>query len=159
MPKTKTVSAKTSLRSHLVLGSLFENIEVAERTLVDLCNEAGCPSDDEYWLVTALREALANAAKHGNKLNPALKVDIDYTVNPDRVEIRILDEGQGFDLNDVPDPTDAANLLRPSGRGIFYMNQFMSHVDITCGQGGGTEVFMYRDLNPGEPVTQDAGEA
>jgi len=54
------------LEASLILASRFENIEVAERALVDLCQRAGCADDEEYWLVTALREAVANAVRHGN---------------------------------------------------------------------------------------------
>jgi serine/threonine-protein kinase RsbW len=131
-----------------VLSSRFENIEVAERALLDLCTRAGCRSDDEYWLVTALREALANAIRHGNRQDPALAVDVRFRVVDGTVEIRIEDEGQGFDLALVPDPTEAGNLLRPSGRGIFYLRQFMSRVDIGRGASGGTVVTMSRELAP-----------
>ena len=55
------MNANAKLRANLVLASRFENIEVAERALVDLCHRAGCADDQEYWLVTALREAVANA--------------------------------------------------------------------------------------------------
>ncbi len=131
-----------------MLSSRFENIEVAERALLDLCSRAGCRGDDEYWLVTALREALANAIRHGNRQDPSRMVDVRFQVARCGVEIRIEDEGHGFDLAQVPDPTDAANLLRPSGRGIFYMRQFMSRVDIGRGANGGTVVTMSRELAP-----------
>lgn len=139
---------KTALRAHLVLASKFENIEVAERALLDLCAEAGCRGDDEYWLITALREGLANAIRHGNQGNPDLMVDVSFTVSGQTVEIRIKDQGEGFDLSEVPDPTDAANILRPSGRGIFYMHQFMNEVEFSWGANGGTTVHMIRQLTP-----------
>jgi serine/threonine-protein kinase RsbW len=140
--------ADTALKAHLVLSSRFENIEIAERALVDLADQAGFSGDDSYWLVTALREAAANAIRHGNKKDPDLDVVLDYRIEGDEVTIRIEDEGEGFDLADVPDPTDPGYLLRPSGRGIFYMRQFMTRVDFSRRSGGGTVVEMTRRLEP-----------
>lgn len=134
------------LRAHLVLTSRFENIEVAERALRDLFDQVGCDGDDLYWVVTALREALANAVKHGNRSQPERRIYIDYTVDDSEVTIRVEDEGEGFDPAVIPDPTDAENLLRPSGRGIFYMQQFMSHVEFGQAPNGGTSVIMVKQL-------------
>ena len=140
------MSTNTRLRADLVLASRFENIEVAERTLVDLCHRAGCAEDEEYWLVTAHREAVANAVRHGNRPDPDRLVRVAYTIDNSTVTIRVEDEGQGFDPADIPDPTDPENLLRPSGRGIFYMRQFMNRVDFDSTASGGTAVVMVKDL-------------
>lgn len=142
------------LRANLALASRFENIEVAERALLDLCRRAGWPSDEDYWLVTALREAVANAVRHGNRQNPKKLVRLEYTVHDSTVTIVIEDEGEGFDPGDVPDPTNPENLLRPSGRGIFYMRQFMTRVEFSRAPGGGTVVEMARRL---EPETRSSG--
>ena len=140
------MNAHAQLRANLVLASRFENIEVAERALVDLCRRAGCADDEEYWLVTALREAVANAVRHGNQQDPDRCVRVAYTISNSTVTIRVEDEGHGFDPADIPDPTDPENLLRPSGRGIFYMRQFMNRVDFGSTAAGGTAVVMVKDL-------------
>jgi serine/threonine-protein kinase RsbW len=137
------------MQAHLILSSRFENIEVAERTLIDLVAQAEGDGDDEYWLVTALREALANAIRHGNRQNPALKVWVDFTIENNTLTIRVEDEGEGFAPEELPDPTDPENLLRPSGRGIFYMKQFMDQVDFDSTSQGGTSVTMVRKLHAG----------
>jgi serine/threonine-protein kinase RsbW len=133
---------------HLCLSSRFANIEVAERALVDLCSQAGHSSDSSYWLVTALREAVANAIQHGNREDESKLIRIDMRIIDDEVTIRIEDQGRGFSLDDVPDPTDPELLLRPSGRGIFYMRQFMTGVEFSRAPGGGTVVEMTRRLEP-----------
>jgi serine/threonine-protein kinase RsbW len=138
--------ANSKLCADLVLGSRFENIEVAERALVDLCHRAGCARDEEYWLVTALREAVANAVRHGNQQDPDRVVRIGYTISNSTVTIRVEDEGEGFDPAQISDPTDPENLLRPSGRGIFYMRQFMNSVEFGSTPAGGTTVVMVKDL-------------
>ena len=135
-------------RARLELASRFENIEVAERAFRDLCTEVGCDGDEIYWVVTALREALANAVRHGNRLEPARKVRVDLAVADCEVRIRIDDEGQGFDPSTIPDPTEEENLLRPSGRGIFYMRQFMTRVEFDRSPEGGTSVLMVKRLQP-----------
>jgi serine/threonine-protein kinase RsbW len=140
------MNTNAKLRASLVLASRFENIEVAERALVDLCHRAGCAEDEEYWLVTALREALANAVRHGNRRDPERLVRVAYTIDNSSIIIRVEDEGEGFDPADIPDPTDPENLLRPSGRGIFYMRQFMNSVDFSSTAAGGTAVVMVRNL-------------
>jgi serine/threonine-protein kinase RsbW len=143
------------LRVHLVLASRFENIEVAERAFRDLCSEAGCDGDELYWVATALREALANAVRHGNRLEPERKVHLEYSVDGCEVLIRVEDEGDGFDVSSIPDPTSPENLLRPSGRGIFYMQQFMTRVEFGRSPGGGTSVLMVKKL---QPMTKESGQ-
>jgi serine/threonine-protein kinase RsbW len=134
------------LRAKLVLASRFENIEVAERALVDLCHRAGCADDEEYWLITALREAVANAVRHGNRQDPGRIVRVAYEIANSTFTIRVEDQGEGFDPKSIPDPTDPENLLRPSGRGIFYMRQFMNRVDFSSTPAGGTAVVMVKEL-------------
>jgi len=89
-------------------------------------------SDQEIFSVRlALEEALVNAIKHGNQFDRAKKVFISYRFLPDRFEIRITDEGQGFDPNDVPDPTAVENLERPCGRGLMLIKHYMTEVNYT----------------------------
>ena len=135
-----------TLRASLALASRFENIEIAARTLAELCQQAGHGGDADYWLSTALRDAVANAVRHGNQNDPTREVRVDYEIVDSVVTIRVEDDGDGFDPSDIPDPTDPANLLRPSGRGIFYMRQFMNHVEFGRASSGGTAVVMVRDL-------------
>jgi serine/threonine-protein kinase RsbW len=138
-----------------VLASRFENIEVAERALSELCGQVGCDDDEVYWLVTALREALANAVRHGNRAQPEREVRVDCTIEDRTVTIRVEDEGDGFDPATIPDPTNPENLLRPSGRGIFYMQQFMNRVEFSRAANGGTAVLMVKELQPTTRSAED----
>tara|TARA_Y100001934_G_C12375875_1_gene789185 strand:- start:2676 stop:3083 length:408 start_codon:yes stop_codon:yes gene_type:complete len=76
----------------------------------------------------ALEEGLANAIKHGNKMDPNKQVTVECFMNEDVVRVVIKDEGNGFDLNEVPDPTLPENLDKPSGRGVMLMKAFMDDV-------------------------------
>ena len=131
---------------YLELSSRVVNIEIGERALIDLCATAGFADDDCYWAVTALREALANAIVHGNQQDPGRRVVLVVRIEGDEVFIRVEDEGEGFNPKAGPDPTDPANLLEQSGRGIFYMQQFMTRVEFSLAPAGGTVVEMTRRL-------------
>jgi len=96
--------------------------------------------------VTALREAVANAIRHGNQQRHERRVLVDFWMDGREIVIRVEDEGEGFDFEAVPDPTDPGYLLQPNGRGIFYMRQFMTRVEFSCASGGGTVVEMARRL-------------
>jgi serine/threonine-protein kinase RsbW len=87
-----------------------------------------CHDRDLFSIKLALEEALVNAIKHGNHYDRARKVRIAYRLLPDRFEVQITDEGQGFDPSGVPDPTAPENLERPGGRGLMLMRRFMTEV-------------------------------
>jgi serine/threonine-protein kinase RsbW len=90
---------------------------------------------DIFAIKLALEEALVNAIKHGNQLDRAKAVRVAYRVSAERFEVRITDEGPGFDPADVPDPTAPENLERPCGRGILLMRHYMTEVAYTdCGR-------------------------
>ena len=95
----------------------------------------------------ALEEALVNAIKHGNKLDPAKKVRVEAKVTRDRVEIEIEDEGPGFSRCAVPDPTAEENLCKCSGRGILLIEAYMNSVTWSR---GGRRVRMVRYNQPHE---------
>lgn len=76
----------------------------------------------------ALEEALVNAIKHGNQMDAAKVVTVEYLVRPERFDVRITDQGAGFDPDDVPDPTDPDNIERPCGRGLLLIRYYMTEV-------------------------------
>jgi serine/threonine-protein kinase RsbW len=83
---------------------------------------------DVFAVRLALEEALINAIKHGNQMDRTKNVRVAFRLSSDRFEIRIDDEGSGFNPEDVPDPTAVENLERPCGRGIMLMRHYMSTV-------------------------------
>jgi len=98
----------------------------------------------------ALREALANAIKHGNKLSPDKRVFVRIEVNGgDELRIAVEDQGEGFDPQHVANPLDPQNLLRESGRGVFYMRNFMDNVHFSTTEGGGTRIELTKKLSKG----------
>jgi serine/threonine-protein kinase RsbW len=95
----------------------------------------------------ALEEAMVNAIKHGNKLDPGKRVVVEAKVTPQRVEIEIEDQGPGFTRSSVPDPTAEENLCKCSGRGILLIEAYMNSVEWSR---GGRRVRMVRYNEPSE---------
>lgn len=133
-------------RFHLAIGSRFENIELVQVVLRDSLERLGMEEDARHWVDVAVREALANAIKHGNAQNPSKQVHVDLEVEGDEVVIRVEDEGMGFDPSQLGDPLAPENLLLPNGRGIFYMKSFMDEIEYGAGPGGGTMVTLRKRL-------------
>lgn len=140
---------------HMTIASRFENIELVQAVVDDALKERGVPDDTRHWVGLALREAVANAIKHGNRQDPEKQVEIEATLGPERIELRILDEGAGFDPGEVADPLAPENRFRASGRGIFYMKRFMDEVEYGSAPGGGTALTLRKRLEPVEGARQE----
>ncbi len=112
----------------LVISSELENIEPVISELTKRAMEIGF-SDDKIWSLTlALREALSNAIIHGNKEDKEKKVEIVYEIGEADLQIKIKDEGEGFDFRQIPDPLEEKNMASPSGRGIFLLKNCIDKV-------------------------------
>jgi serine/threonine-protein kinase RsbW len=76
-----------------------------------------------------MEEALVNAIKHGNRMDPNKSVRIACRISHRKIRIEIEDQGSGFQPESVPDPTADENLERPCGRGIMLMRAFMNLIE------------------------------
>lgn len=142
--------ARMVRKTQLALQSRYENIELAEHLLTELGRDCRIDEETLYWIGMALREALANAIKHGNKLSAAKRVFVDMWAEPEeKMHIAVEDEGVGFDASQLEDPTSPHNLLRSSGRGVFYMRSFMDEVRFVPGEKGGTRIELVKRLPAG----------
>jgi serine/threonine-protein kinase RsbW len=103
--------------------------QAVQERIVSLLEQLNYPLRDVFGVRLALEEALVNAIKHGNQMDPTKTVQIECRVNHERVWVRIQDEGRGFDINALPDPTLEENLEKPSGRGVLLMREFMTKVE------------------------------
>jgi serine/threonine-protein kinase RsbW len=106
------------------LGEARRIQEEIEKALRD-CQYNG---DDVFKIRLAVEEALVNAIKHGNQLVYEKRVRGSYRVTPERFDVRIVDEGPGFNPEDVPDPTLPENIEKGCGRGVFLIRGFMTEV-------------------------------
>ena len=104
-----------------------------QKRIMDDVEKHGFNSESTFAIKLALEEALINAIKHGNKLDPKKKVHVEARVTPKQAEIVIEDQGVGFDRHHVPNPLEDCNLEKCSGRGILLMEAYMSRVEYTHG--------------------------
>ena len=135
------MSGKTS---KFTIVSTIEAIDDAVVKTVAFATETGFADDALFGIDMAVREAVANAVKHGNKLDDTKPVEITLNDLSDGLEILIRDHGAGFDVDEVPDPTNPENLLKASGRGILFMHNFVDQVAWERHDGGGMLVRMIK---------------
>jgi serine/threonine-protein kinase RsbW len=128
----------------LTIASDFGFVELAEIVASNLAQMVGFDEETMMWIGMAVREAVINAIRHGNKHDKNKRVEIRFSINAESLRVRVADEGDGFDPSTVPNPLDPENLLKPSGRGIFYMRTFMDEVEFSSRPNGGTVVQMLR---------------
>lgn len=116
-------SDKTALYT-LQLPSRIDSITTLEN-FIDTLREKYSFSDEVYAnVLTCLSEATVNAIIHGNKENPNKKVYINLEVIEEkRLIFTISDEGNGFNFNNLPDPTAPENLENLTGRGVFIIKR------------------------------------
>lgn len=124
--------------------------------LVDIQNLVGKASrafglDEElsHWIELSVNESAINAIQHGNRLDESKDVFLRISSDGEKIEVIVEDHGEGFDLADVPDPTDVENLLKPGGRGILIIQSFMDTVEVTRRPGGGSRLRMVKKLQNG----------
>ena len=110
------------------IGSDFHQAKEVEEQIIAAAAQCGYDGDTIFALRLSVEEALSNAIRHGNLYDINKKVDIRYSVSPERIDLYVRDEGLGFDPEVVPDPTMPENLESPSGRGIMLMRAYMNQV-------------------------------
>lgn len=100
-----------------------------QQVVLDQVSQLGYSERTIFGIKLALEEALVNAIKHGNQLDPSKEVRLSFSADDRELLVEIEDEGPGFVPADVPDPTDPENLERPCGRGLFLMRAYMTECD------------------------------
>lgn len=129
------------------ISSVLDNLDLIQVLTDSLTGFMHFDEDSAHWIGMSVREAVTNAIQHGNKLDAEKKVDISFRIDPNRILILVRDQGNGFNVKDIPNPLDSDNLLKPSGRGIFYMRTFMDEVEFRSLSEGGMEVRMMKRLH------------
>ena len=120
--------SKSSTNKVVVPGQALELERVCSAILseVRLCNY----SEDEVFAVhLAVEEAFANALKHGNCDDREKTIIVEYSVSPNRVDISVTDQGQGFKPEKLPDPRCGRNIYKAFGRGVLLMRSYMDKVE------------------------------
>lgn len=113
-----------------------------EEQILRLADDLGYSQECGFAIRLALEEALVNAHKHGNKGDSTKKIVISYRVDPQRVVVRVRDEGAGFNPQALPDCTAPDRVVLPNGRGIMLMHAYLDHV---CFNEQGNEVQLVKE--------------
>lgn len=121
----------------MIEGGIIEKIELAstidsltkiEGFVTRVCEQSRLGDDYYGNILIASTEAVNNAITHGNQLNPNKQVSLNMETSKNNVSVTVIDEGIGFDFNNVPDPTLPENINKLSGRGVFLMKNLADEV-------------------------------
>jgi serine/threonine-protein kinase RsbW len=107
------------------------NIVIVEKLINDICSSYQVSEDYYGNILVAVTEAVNNAMQHGNKLDPSKKVDVEFKAGEKTITFLVHDQGEGFDYNTLPDPTNPENIEKPSGRGVFLMRHLADKVEFS----------------------------
>jgi serine/threonine-protein kinase RsbW len=138
------VDRRKGPRAILVYSDIFpsclEAVETVLARMMGKLTELGCLDGQRDEVDLALREALVNAVKHGNRGQLNKRVELDcFQQHDGGILLVVRDEGPGFDPAHIADPTEPDNIFRTSGRGILLIRSFMDEVQF---QRGGREIRM-----------------
>lgn len=128
------------------LDSRLESADAAESLAIEAAREAGLDEDEQHRFGMAVRESVINAVVHGNRYNARKKVGLRIAVQADRLVVTVDDEGEGFELEALPDPVAGENILQQSGRGIFLIRAFVDEFQVRRLSPKGTEVKLVKYL-------------
>ena len=124
----------------------------AQEKLVALMEKFEYSMRDVFAMRLSLEEGITNAIRHGNKFASDKNVIIRCDISTDKMSVVIVDEGDGFDPEDVPDPTLEEFIERPCGRGLMLMRAYLNLCEYSD---GGRCLTMERERNSPLPILED----
>ena len=137
-------AVRLEFRSH------FDMLDFVQVVSDEMGRLVGLDTDSTHWVSVAVRESVINAIKHGNREDEDKRVTVEFILTPvgasTRLTVRVVDQGEGFDPVEVADPLAPENLLKSSGRGIFFMRNFMDDLRLQRAPEGGMEVVMVKTV-------------
>ena len=148
------MASRAPIQRSIVVESTPSAMAAPCQQILSAMTDRGFGQDDVFAVHLAVEEAFLNAVKHGNKMDPDKTVTIDFSIDGEKVDIEMKDEGEGFDPGGVPDPRLGDNLYRPEGRGLLLISAYM-HVVEYNEQGNGLHMLRYRDVPMPRPGDAD----
>lgn len=130
----------------IIIESDINNIRIVERAIDEATNEIGISQDNYGKILVSTLEAVNNAILHGNKSNPQKVVDIEIAFKTNILKITVKDEGQGFNPEEVPDPTLPENIEELNGRGVYLMSRLSDKLKYS--KKGNTVTMTFKNLAP-----------
>ena len=140
----------------LEFNSVFEMVDFVQIVSDHMGRSVGLDEDSLHWVGVAIRESVINAIKHGNRHDAAKHVFVEFEATTADVvpelSIRVRDQGEGFEPEEVANPLAPENLLKSSGRGIFLIRNFMDDVQLQRAPEGGMEIRMVKRVQAANPA-------
>jgi putative Holliday junction resolvase len=130
----------------ICLPSNIEYLPLIDTVCQAFCGWAAIGEEATDEVSMAVIEAATNAMVHGNASETSKRIRAVFQRAPCEIIITVDDEGPGFDPGKIPNPVDAENLLKESGRGVYIMRQVMDDVQFGPGPDGGTRVRLVKRL-------------
>ncbi|WP_296452147.1 ATP-binding protein [Rubinisphaera sp.] len=127
LSNTPSDSMKMKSGSAVISSDEAAALDVQDQ-IIELLESFSFSNRDLFSIRLALAEAITNAIRHGNRMDPSKTVTIEWAVSPQQISVTITDEGAGFDPETLVDPTEEENLDRPGGRGVLLIQNFMDEV-------------------------------
>lgn len=128
-----------TMEKSILIESRIENINIIEKIIDEVSEEAKINSEVYGKILIATVEAVNNAIVHGNNQDEAKNVKVDFQITERDISIFIEDEGTGFNFYNVPDPTTPENIENIHGRGVYLMKHLADDV-IFHGNGNRVEI-------------------
>ncbi len=142
----ESMTLKSPVTFELTIRSKLDELEAVQKLIGQATLAFGLNEDIAYWLELTISESMINAIRHGNRSDPTKHAYLRISFDGENVEIIVEDQGEGFKLDELADPTREENLLKPCGRGILIIRSFMDKVIVTSKEGGGTRLRMLKKL-------------
>ena len=135
-------AARDSKTVELTLETAWQTIDLTQAITERVAQTAGFDEDDIHKITMSVREGMINALHYGNRMQREKKVHLSYTFEPERMVIRMIDEGTGFEAQQLEDPLAEENLMKTSGRGLLIVRAFMDEMRVGRARSGGAELMM-----------------
>ena len=135
------------LSEAMKISSELKNVKLVSAEILESLLPFNIASHDLLDIRLCLEEALINAIKYGNKLQPDLSIEITYSIENSILKITVLDQGKGFDHENLPDPTLEENLQELKGRGVYLIRRLMDEVIFNE---VGNQITMMKNLKKGD---------
>ena len=147
----------------LEFNSVFEMVDFVQIVSDHMGRSVGLDEDSLHWVGVAIRESVINAIKHGNRHDAAKHVFVEFEATTvdlvPELTIRVRDQGEGFEPEEVANPLAPENLLKSSGRGIFLIRNFMDDVQLQRVPEGGMEIRMVKRVQAANPAADGPVQA
>lgn len=125
-------------------SSIPNSMPLIEEFVLESIEELKLSDTALNQLTSSVAEASSNCIIHGNKSDEKKIIEVEIDIDEEKIVITLKDEGEGFDINNVPDPTLPENILKDSGRGIHIMKSFLTELKYSFTEKGTETILVFK---------------